>query len=96
MPYIQDLIARYSKLQIVNLGIWGVILVILIIASIIGVIFSPTDKIENDNISAVVLGFSVIGMILFALIFLLVLYNFMGWIFVPDMQFMEEVLKIIK
>lgn len=96
VPYIQDLIARYSKLQIVHLGIWGVILVILIIASIIGVIFSLTDKIENDNISAVVLGFSVIGMILCALIFPLVLYNFMGWIFVPDMQFMEEVLKIIK
>ena len=43
VPYIQDLIARYSKLQIVNLGIWGVILVILIIASIIGVIFF-TDR----------------------------------------------------
>ena len=96
MPYIQDLITRYSNLQIVNLGIWGVILVILIIASIIGVIFSLTDKIENDNISAVVLGFSVIGMIFFALIFPVVLYNLMGWIFVPDMQFMEEVLKIIK
>lgn len=107
MPYIQDLIARYSRCQIINLGIWSLIMFTLMILCFVEIVYSlrsikkrkqvykDSISIQEDDMSEANLGISTIGMILSAIICPFIYSNLMQWIFIPDMKFMEEVLKMV-
>lgn len=107
VPYVQDLISRYSKSQIINLAIFSVIILACMISCIIGIvyyvrsikrkqlIYKENDTIQDDDANEAILMPSIVGIFFFGTIFPFVFAKLMNWIFVPDMEFMKEVLKMI-
>lgn len=109
VPYIQDLITRYSKFEIASSAIWSIICFVLVILCIIGIVRSirnikrgtPCDKnmydAENEEaINIAIMVISISGLLAFAILACCFTDMLIKWIFIPDVSFMKTILDMIK
>ena len=109
MPYIQDLITRYSKFEIASAAIGSIICFILVILCITGIVHSienikrgtPCDKniydAENEEfINIAIMVVSILGLLVCAILACRFTDMLMRGIFTPDVSFMKTILDMIK
>lgn len=109
VPYIQDLVARYSKYEIVSNAISWMICIVLAGVCIIGIIRSvknikreaicDKDVYETEDweyVHIIIIVMSILVLIGCTILACCFADNLIRWIFVPDVSFVKMVLSMIQ
>lgn len=102
-PYIRDILQRYRTASIVQDVVTIVLLALGTILATLALkyIFKQDRKYiisadADDFISAVAIAVCIVWLLIFVPVTIANIYDMTGWIFVPEVQFVKELSKLIK
>ena len=102
-PYIRDILQRYRTVSIVRDAVTIVLLALSAILAtlVLKYIFKQDRKYiisadVDDIISAIIIAACIVWLSIFVPATIVNIYDITGWIFVPEVQFVKELSKLIK
>lgn len=102
-PYVKDIMEKYRTGKIVQdiiiIGILGLLVLLAILT--LKQIFTPNrkpfiSKEEDDIVSAILITICLLALVFLIPIVIWKICNLIDWIFVPEMQFIKEISKLLK